>query len=63
MFRSFLIATAVPIGLAGGLLISAENVVTIPALLTANKLCESLIPRELPLAYQAVDALDKRTTL
>jgi hypothetical protein len=63
MFKSFLIATAVLMGLSGGLLISVESVVTILALLMSKKLFESLIPRELPLAYQAFDALDKRTIL
>jgi hypothetical protein len=62
-FRSSLIVMAVPTGLAGWLLISVESVVATLALLMSNKLCESLIPRELPLAHQAFDALDKRTIL
>jgi hypothetical protein len=62
-FSSFLIAMAVPTGLAGWLLISVESMVTMLALPTFDKLSESLILRELPLAHQAFDALGKRTTL
>jgi hypothetical protein len=54
---------AVPTGLAGWLLTSVESMVTTLALPMFNKLSESLIPKELPLAHQAFDVLGKRTIL